>query len=212
MDYIQVTRWKEMQQYKDRDPKWIKVYRELLDDYEFSKLDDVSKYHVIGLRLLAAKLDNKIPNDPDWIQKKLSSSHEVSIQALVDAGFIEEHDGTEDCTVQNCTNMYLETEGETEKSRDRKEAKKKKTPVHFPENLDNQPFRTAWSEWEQYRKDKRQTLTPRSVKMQLKLLSKTPAQAVAMLEQSIMNGYTGIFELKKGFGNESVSYTAPPFR
>jgi hypothetical protein len=40
MDYIQVKGWKSMQQYKDRDPKWIKLDRELLDNYEFSKLDD----------------------------------------------------------------------------------------------------------------------------------------------------------------------------
>jgi hypothetical protein len=40
-------------------------------------------------------------------------------------------------------------------------------------------------------------MTPRAAKMQLKKLSEcTPAVAIAMLEQSIANGWKGVFDLK----------------
>ena len=112
-----------MQQYKDRDPKWIKLDGLLLDDYEFTRLDDAAKYHVIGLRLLAAKLANKIPNDAEWLKNKLSATELPNIQLLINAGFIEPYDGKETC-VQIRTKAYLEesrgdkSKEETEESRE----------------------------------------------------------------------------------------------
>lgn len=58
-------------------------------------------------------------------------------------------------------------------------------------------FAVAWFEWKKFRKQKRQPLTPMSIKKQLeKLLEKPESEAVAMIQQSILNGWTGIFELK----------------
>lgn len=53
-----------------------------------------------------------------------------------------------------------------------------------------------WNNWIAYRKDKKQTLTPRSIELQLKELSKDISNHVAIIEQSIKNGWTGIFPLK----------------
>ncbi len=97
MKFLQVTNWTSLQQYKDRDPKWIKVYRELLDDYRYSRLSDTQKSHVIGLWLLAAKLDNKIPFDAEWIKLRIGSSELPDLTALTEAGFIELYNGSENC-------------------------------------------------------------------------------------------------------------------
>ena len=111
--YIQVTRWKEMQCYKDRAPKWIKLPSELLDDYNFDSLSDATKFHVLGIRLLAARLDNKIPRDEAWIRAKLSAKDTIDLQAIEDAGFIEPYDGSESL-VQICTDSYTEESREEE--------------------------------------------------------------------------------------------------
>lgn len=64
--------------------------------------------------------------------------------------------------------------------------------------FEDQELITAWSEWEQHRKEKRQKLTPMSVKKQLKFLEGRPKEEIiAIIDQSIMNGYQGLFELKK---------------
>jgi hypothetical protein len=118
MNYIQVTNWKDKQQYKDRDPKWIKVYRELLDDYQYNHIPDADKSHVIGIWLLAAKLDNKIPADANWIKNRINATKPINLQLLTESGFIEMYNGKQN-TVQSCTELYLETE--TEKSREREE-------------------------------------------------------------------------------------------
>lgn len=55
----------------------------------------------------------------------------------------------------------------------------------------------AWAEWEQHRKEKKQKLTPLSVKKQLKFLQgRSNQEIIAIIDQSIMNGWTGLFELK----------------
>ena len=68
------------------------------------------------------------------------------------------------------------------------------------------PFLAAWAEWEQYRKEKRQKLTPSTTKKQLAMLSKLDAAtAIAMIDQTITKGWTGLFELQDRKGQNSVS-------
>lgn len=54
----------------------------------------------------------------------------------------------------------------------------------------------AWARWEQYRKEKKQKLTDSTVKLQLKMLEKYKDSHVAIIDQSIRNGWTGLFPLK----------------
>lgn len=64
----------------------------------------------------------------------------------------------------------------------------------FPATLDTPAFREAWAEWEGHRRDLRKKLTPRSARMALKKLEPLgPDGAVAAIEHSIANGYTGLF-------------------
>lgn len=73
--------------------------------------------------------------------------------------------------------------------------------VATPPELDTPAFRSAWAGWETHRREIRKRLTPLAVTTQLKqLASLGPARAVAAIEHSIANGYTGIYE-PKGNGN-----------
>src|SRR5262249_19540885 len=73
MEFFRVTNWDQYQHYKDRDPTWIKLYARLLDDYGFATLPDNSKWHLIGIFLLASKQGNRIPGDPRWVRKKIAA-------------------------------------------------------------------------------------------------------------------------------------------
>ena len=68
--------------------------------------------------------------------------------------------------------------------------------IDFPSNLQTKDFQSAWAEWEQHRKEKRQKLTPSTIKSQIKMLSKNPDQAIGIIKQSIGNGWTGLFSVK----------------
>ena len=67
-----------------------------------------------------------------------------------------------------------------------------------PANLNTPEFLEAWSEWDEFRREVRKKLTKSSVKKQLKELSAMglPA-AIESINQSIKNGWTGLFERKK---------------
>src|SRR5262249_51283737 len=83
-----VKNFERFQHYKDRAPPWIKLYNELLDDYEFSCLQDASKLHLILIWLLASRSDNNLPYDPAWLARRINASEPVDLDALVSAGFI----------------------------------------------------------------------------------------------------------------------------
>jgi hypothetical protein len=62
------------------------------------------------------------------------------------------------------------------------------------ESLD---FWNAWTEWEQYKKEKKQKLTESTAKKQLKFLAGRPEKiAILIIEQSITQGWAGLFDLK----------------
>lgn len=55
----------------------------------------------------------------------------------------------------------------------------------------------AWKEWLQYRKEKKKSVTGRTKEMQIRLLqSLTPQERIACINQSITQGWTGLFEVK----------------
>jgi len=67
----------------------------------------------------------------------------------------------------------------------------------YPTCLDTPTFREAWGEWEAHRCEKKKPITQRSRTMALKQLAAMgPARAIAAIENSIANGYQGIFEGK----------------
>lgn len=73
--------------------------------------------------------------------------------------------------------------------------------VALPGVLDCDEFRAAWRSWVEFRRERKPALTGISVKRQLKQLSTWGlAPAVASIEQSIANGYQGLFLPKESAG------------
>lgn len=90
---LSVRNFEQYQHYKDRKPPWIKLYNDVLDDYAFEVLPDASKAHLMLIWLLASRTDNRIPNDPEWIARKIGATGSVDIAGLTSAGFLAESDG-----------------------------------------------------------------------------------------------------------------------
>jgi hypothetical protein len=89
--FFKVKNFERFQHYKDRAPPWIKLYNETLENYEFGSLKDSTKGQLIGIWLLASRMDNKLPFDPKWIASKINATDPVDLETLFDSGFILDH-------------------------------------------------------------------------------------------------------------------------
>jgi len=85
---ITINGWEKYQHYKKDKPTWVKLYRDLLGKYEWMSLDPVERVALISLWLLAAETGNSIPNDPTWLQHRMSLPRNPDLSALEQAGFI----------------------------------------------------------------------------------------------------------------------------
>jgi len=110
--------WDSFQHYKDRKPSWIKLHRDLLDNYEFHLLPVASKALAPCLWLLASEYEGgEIPADWRLIAFRLRMSPEEvesSVTPLIDKGFFIASDLLADCKQSAC----LEKEREKEKERE----------------------------------------------------------------------------------------------
>ena len=89
---IRVKNWHEFQHYRDRRPPWIKLHRQILDDYDFHCLSDASRALAPCLWLLASEFDQgEIPYDVQMICFRLHipcEKVEICLQELRSKGFI----------------------------------------------------------------------------------------------------------------------------
>jgi len=92
-----------------------------------------------------------------------------------------------------------------------------KTPnVHIDKTVDTTPKTSfflnlpAWinkkvfSDWMEYRKELKKPLTLSTIKRQIKFLEKHKKDHVEIIENSIRNGWRGLFEIKKDFSNSDA--------
>lgn len=92
MRFLQVRNWDKYQHYKDRSPPWIKFYAELLDDLDFALMQDAIKWHVLGIWLLASRINNRIPYNAAWVGGRINATEPVDLDLLVSARFLEPYD------------------------------------------------------------------------------------------------------------------------
>ena len=86
--YLQIADFDRTQMYKDRSPIWIKLHCSILDDYEFAQILDETKFHAFGLMILAAHLNNKLPDDERWLRQKINANSEINLKLLLEIGFL----------------------------------------------------------------------------------------------------------------------------
>lgn len=125
--YLQIRNWDRYQHYKSRNPPWIKLYNSLLDDYEFSRLHDASKAHLIGIWMLASRHGGQVPYDAEWIAHKINATETVDIEPLLEGEWLVPIDKTrkQNASAPRASRKQLATP-ERERERYRKEGKVEK--------------------------------------------------------------------------------------
>jgi hypothetical protein len=105
--------------------------------------------------------------------------------------------------MQSKSNAIREEEIREEK----KKEEKKKAVVIDKLPFDSDSFSEAWSNWVEHRIQLKKKLTPKTKEMQLRTLGAFSEQeAIDMINQSIGNGWTGLFELKnKANGKQNTN-------
>lgn len=85
-----VKNFESFNHYKSAEgsPKWIKLYRDLLADYDFQALDDAARSHLVLIWLLYSQVKKPLPLDPKWIGQRIAATSKVDLDALVNAGFL----------------------------------------------------------------------------------------------------------------------------
>jgi hypothetical protein len=116
-DFFSVKNFNEFQHYKDRTPPWIKLYNAILDDHSFALLPDDTKWHLVGIWLLASRCDNRVPCDPDWIAGKIEAKTLIRFDLIVSAGFIMVH-GDASKLLAKCPTFASPEESREEKRRE----------------------------------------------------------------------------------------------
>ena len=77
-----------------------------------------------------------------------------------------------------------------EKRREKEKDKKENFPI--PDFIDSE----LWDDFLEIRKKQKAVNSDRALKSLVKILSENPAEANAMIEQSVVNSWKGIFPLK----------------
>lgn len=222
--------WSEFQHYKDRKPSWIKLHRDLLDNYDFHCLPIASKALAPCLWLLASEYEGgHIPADFGMISFRLRMTEkdvEQALSALIEKGFFVASKLLADCYQNSILEKETEREKETETehpitpqggqpSGKRKRAKKNIEDVMVPDWIPA----ASWDAFVQHRKDISKPLTAHAAKLaiaELEKLKYSGNNPEAVINQSILSRWAGLFPLKggnhvkpTGTGNAGRSLSAP---
>lgn len=120
--------WATFQHYKQRRPPWIKLHRDILDNFDFQCLQDASKVLAQCLWIIASEHDDgKIPlklGELSWRLRISDSKFLLSIKPLIDKGFFECNDDASKMLAKCLQDAMPETETEREvetENRDREQ-------------------------------------------------------------------------------------------
>ena len=118
MEYLKIKNWTKFQHYKLRNPPWIKLHRTLVADYTFNQLGDVDKCHLILIWLEASNHDGAVPNDADFLRRRLGTKRNPNLELFINQGWL----------VESASTKRLH-QTETEKSRTEKIREETSTPL-----------------------------------------------------------------------------------
>jgi DNA-binding MarR family transcriptional regulator len=121
---LRVKGWSEFQHYSDRRPPWIKLHRELLENYYWFRLSSDSRSLAICIWLLACEYDDPkaglVTDDPDELAFRSRMDSKLVIQCvkeLIKHGFVEHTPDEDDgllAPCYQCATPEAEAEAEAE--------------------------------------------------------------------------------------------------
>lgn len=201
MDYLKIKDWDSFQHYRDRRPPWIKLQTDTFQDYEFGRLQDASKLLAICIWTLASRYGNAtdgiIPHDLPFIKRQCNlgdTIKESHLNELINKGFLIASNPLASC--YQLATPETETEAEAEAETYTKKTKAKKSEkIILPDWINE----NDWNDFLQMRKKIRKPATERAQSLIINKLEKmhnSGSDANAILNQSTMNCWQDVFELK----------------
>lgn len=146
MSTIAVKNWERFQHYKDRDPPWIKLYRDMLTSEPWLLGSDLSRLVQVAITLLAARYQNDIPNQFSMLKKVASfdcteKQFNKAIDYLASVNFLEIHGVTSASKVvaQDASSVLASCNTETEQSREENSREDLETEQSREDMSDSKP-------------------------------------------------------------------------
>lgn len=87
--FISIVNWAQHQHYKDRNPPWIKLHRELLTSETWVSSSNEDRVLAIAIMMLAAECGNRVPANTRYIQRRAYLEKEPDLSGLIALKFIE---------------------------------------------------------------------------------------------------------------------------
>jgi hypothetical protein len=154
---IHIRSWDRFQHYKDRDPPWIKLYRDLLTTESWALGTDDSRLVQVASILLAARYQNATPLNPALIRKvaslDMSEARLLSaVTYLSDTGFLEiqgdadERKRSASGALASCASETEQSRDRAEQSRDREVARKRAAARTCPDDFELTIDMIGWAE------------------------------------------------------------------
>jgi hypothetical protein len=195
--------WDKFQHFKDRKPPWVKLYRDILDDPDWHELDGDSAKALVAIWLIASEDETKTGTLPET--RKLAFRLRVTESKVLQilnklSNFLYQDDINMISERYQHDTPETETEAETYTEADKKQTKKIDS-VTLPDWM-------PLDAWDGFCKMRGKTFTPHAKQLAIKTLDgfrNAGFNPREVLEQSIMNGWKGLFEPKpKGNRNENT--------
>lgn len=197
--------WGEFQHYKDRSPKWIKLHKHLLDDYEFQCLPVASRALAPMLWLIASEYDEGEIHAPvDKLAFRLRMSEEEITEALkplIDGGFfILERDASAALAEPERNAILEKRREEKEKEKRESDASASHGASAPPPNLDfsswpEQPKPEILKDWLAHRKRKKSPANQTVINRLSGKLAACVARGYSVddcLAESVTRGWLGL--------------------
>lgn len=126
MSAIRIKNWSKFQHFKDRRPPWVKLYRDLLDDRDWHKLDGEAAKMLVNLWLIGSESDGLLPSIEDLaFRLRVSEQHvDKCLKKLSDWLISERYQDDINVSQQNSATEFGKTVADIEvplRERDREE-------------------------------------------------------------------------------------------
>jgi hypothetical protein len=184
---VRIKNWKRFQHFKDRRPIWIKLYRDLIDDLEWYKLDPLAAKTLITLWIIASESEGELPCMETLAFRLRIKEKEVESILSKLSHWVEGDD----------INLISTSHGIDIPEKRREENIKKRreeacTPFVIPPSIRME----TWLAFEDHRKKLRKPMTNKARNLIFSECEKIGGDPNDLLEQSILRGWTGVFPVK----------------
>lgn len=154
MTTTRIKDWAKFQHFKDRKPPWIKLYRDILDDKEWHRLDAKAAKALVMLWLVASENDGALPDRETLAFRLRTTETEVdSFLSKLSHWLVREDISAISARYQGDASER-ETERERERETEAETKKKAQAPAFEPPEWIN---RKHWDVWHACAKRKKAT-------------------------------------------------------